>query len=431
MGRMGRMTGGVSAGGRVAWFHCFSGIAGDMALGSLLDAGADVGEVTAMLETLPLDGWSLEAEPVLRAGVAATKAVVRAREGPVRTHAHVVALVEEGRLPARVRRRSLAVLDALAQAEGKLHRRPPAQVHLHEVGAVDAIVDVVGTCAALEVLGVDTVQCSPVAVGMGMVRSAHGFLPNPAPAVVELLAGFPTEGREVSVELTTPTGAALMAALASGFGAQPAMTVERSGFGAGTRDLDGMPNATQVLVGVVAPVGTGPAPEAPPAVRLPAGQPVALLEANLDDVTGEVLARSVAVMLASGAHDAWLTGALMKKGRPAHVLHVLVDPSGAAAMIERIRAETGTLGVRGQLMSRWPAARHGEMVEVGGQPVRIKVGRGRAKAEHDDALTAAAALGLPLREVIRCAEVAWAERSEGIGEGVELQDRKGQPPPVA
>ncbi len=235
----------------VAWFHCFAGIAGDMALGSLLDAGADFDEVLALLERLPLGGWGLEAEPVLRGGIAATRAVVTARDDVVvRTHAHIVGLVGEARLPDRVTQRALAAFAALADVEARLHRRPVDQVHFHEVGGHDAIVDIVGTAAALEVLGIDEIRASPVATGLGMVRAAHGLLPNPAPAVVALLEGIPTWGRNLSVELTTPTGAALLAALSSGFGPMPPMRVTAQGFGAGAGELDELPNCTQVVLGV-------------------------------------------------------------------------------------------------------------------------------------------------------------------------------------
>ena len=236
----------------MAWFHCFAGIAGDMALGSLLDAGADLGEVLALLERLPLGGWALEVEPVLRGGVAASKAVVSVHDNVVvRTHAHIVGLVEEARLPDRVARRALATFSALADVEARLHRRPVDQVHFHEVGGHDTIIDVVGTAAALEVLGIDEVRASPVATGLGMVRTAHGMLPNPAPAVVALLEGVPTWGRNIAVELTTPTGAALLAALSSGFGPMPSMRVTGQGFGAGSRELDELPNCTQVVTGVL------------------------------------------------------------------------------------------------------------------------------------------------------------------------------------
>ena len=200
--------------------------------------------------------------------------------------------------------------------------RPPEQVHFHEVGGHDTIIDVVGTAAALEVLGVDEVTSSAVATGTGTVRSAHGFIPNPSPAVVNLLVGVPTWGRDVSVELTTPTGAAILAAMASGFGPMPPMRISATGFGAGSNELDGLPNCTQVVVGQSLAVGPGP------------GQPLMLLEANLDDATGEALAYTVAKLLEVGAHDAWITPIVMKKGRPGHTVSALAD----AALAEAVRA---------------------------------------------------------------------------------------------
>lgn len=389
-----------------AWFHCFSGVAGDMALGALVDAGADLDEVVALVERLPVGGWRVEAEPVLRSGIGGTKVHVHAREGTVvRTAAHIQGLVDEARLPDRVADRAHRTFAALAEAEGHLHRRPPDQVHFHEVGGIDAIVDVVGTCAALEVLDVDTVTCSPIAVGLGMVRAAHGIIPNPAPAVVELLRGAPTRGVDLSVELTTPTGAALMAALASGFGPLPPMTVAAAGFGAGARELDGRPNLTQVVLGE---------PLDAPAAD---GQPVVLLEANLDDATGEVLAHSVAALLDAGAHDAWITPIVMKKGRPAHTVSVLCDPALVEQLTAVLAAETGTLGVRGTRLERWPSARTEGRVAVGDRSVRVKVSPGRVKVEFDDAARVAERDDRPVREVLVDAEAAW--RTEPPAEPVD------------
>ena len=365
-----------------------------MALGSLVDAGADLDEVAAIVQRLPVGGWSVEAEPVLRCGIAATQVHVHTEEtSVVRTAAHIAALVEEARLPDRVRQRALAVFGALADAEGRLHRRPPEQVHFHEVGGLDAIVDVVGTCAALELLEIDAVYASAVTTGTGMVRSAHGLLPNPAPAVVELLAAVhaPTVGLDVGVELTTPTGAALLAALSSGFGPMPAITIERSGFGAGSREIDGRPNATQVVVGTSAE-------------SLGTGQPVVLLEANVDDATGETLAHTIAALLDAGAHDAWLTPIVMKKGRPAHTISALADVALAAQVADTLTRESGSLGVRGSTIERWPIERRTDVVQVAGYPVRVKVSPGRVKVEHDDAARVARRAGLPLREVVSLAE---------------------------
>jgi hypothetical protein len=356
-------------------------------------------------------GWTLEAEPVLRCGIAATKIHVRARDDQVvRTAAHILGLVSEAKLPERVTERALATFRALAAVEGRLHRRPPEQVHFHEVGGIDAIVDVVGTCAALDLLGVDIVHASPVAQGTGMVRAAHGLLPNPPPAVVGLLEGAPTYGVDLPYELTTPTGAALLAATVSRWGALPPLRIETSGFGAGGREIEGRPNAVQVVV--------GPLDGADPAASRPfarPGQPVVLLEANLDDATGEVLAHAVQALLAAGAHDAWITPVVMKKGRPAHVVSALADPARAEAVAGALAGETGSLGLRGTTLERWPQARTVDTVEVEGLPVRVKRTAARVKVEHDDAAHVAQHLGLPLREVLARAEAAARREESSAG----------------
>jgi uncharacterized protein (TIGR00299 family) protein len=382
----------------VAWWHCFAGIAGDMALGSLVDAGADLTLIERELVALPVGGWTLEATPVLRSGVAATKVDVQvSSDSVVRTYSHIVGLITEARLPDRARNRALAVFEKMATVEGRLHRRPTSQVHFHEVGGTDAIIDVVGTCVALELLGVDEVRSSPVAQGTGMVHTAHGLLPVPAPAVVSLLAGAPTYGTSLPYELTTPTGAGILSTLCAGWGPMPAMTVTSTGFGAGSREIDGLPNVVQVVVGALATEG---------GAVLERSQPVVMLEANLDDVTGEILATTVSSLMAAGALDAWVTPVTGKKGRPAHVVSVLCDPAAVGKLRAVLTDETGTLGVRAQTWERWPATRESVSVSVGGYPVRVKKGPRRIKAEHDDAVRVARLIGLPVREVARQAEEA-------------------------
>jgi uncharacterized protein (TIGR00299 family) protein len=404
----------------VAWFHCFAGIAGDMALGSLLDAGADLAEVLGLLGRLPLGGWGLEVEPVLRGGVAATRAVVTVNDNVVvRTHSHIVGLIEEARLPDRVARRALATFAALAEVEGRLHRRPVDQVHFHEVGGHDTIVDIVGTAAALEVLGIDEIRSSPVATGLGMVRAAHGMLPNPAPAVVALLEGIPTWGRNVPVELTTPTGAALLAALASGFGPMPAIRVTGQGFGAGTRELADLPNCTQVVTGISVERVSGS--EVEPGLGTmggvdgdaEAGQPVSLLEATLDDATGEQLAHAVRALLDAGAYDAWLNPVIMKKGRPGTVVQVLADPARAGQLRRVLQETTGSLGVRVTAGERWPAARSVDAVWIDGQMIRVKVSADRVKAEYEDVALAGRRTGQPVRELAFRAEARWRDEHGG------------------
>lgn len=384
---------------RVAWFHCFAGIAGDMALGSLVDAGADAGEVAGLVRRLPVTGWDLRFEPALRGGISCTRAVVTlSRSGSAqaaRTGSDVMDAVRGARLPERVEARALATFGALVEVEGRLHRRDPRGVHLHEAGGHDALVDVVGTAAALEVLDVGEVAVSPVAVGTGTVDAAHGVLPNPPPAVVRLLEGLPSYGRPVPLELTTPTGAALVRALAGTAGPMPPMTVLASGYGAGSAELPSLPNCTQVVLGEAVDAQAG------------AGQPVTTLEATVDDVTGEQLAHAVAELLATGALDAWISPVVMKKGRPGHTLHVLCDPSRAEMLGGLVRRATGSFGVRAITGERWPEQRRVSEVAVTGETIRMKVGTGRAKPEHDDVARVAARTGLGLREVAWRAEEAW------------------------
>lgn len=387
-----------------AWFHCFSGVAGDMALGALVDAGADLAEVEALVGRLDVPGWRMEPAPVLRGGVAATKVHVHTDDdAPHRTWASIRDLLVEARLPARVRARAQDTFALLAQVEGALHRVAPDEVHFHEVGGLDALVDVVGTCAALEVLGIDEVRCSPVTVGRGTVPAAHGVLPNPSPAVVRLLAevGAPVHGVDSPVELTTPTGAALVAALSVGFGPVPDMIVRATGFGAGTADPDGSVNATQVVIGSVTDVASGPA------------QPLAVVETTVDDVTGEALADAVTALLDAGALDAWITPVVMKKGRPGHIVSALAATSAAPGLAAVLRTATGSLGVRASAYERWPATRSLTAVIVDGHTITVKVSLVRAKAEHDDVVAVAAATGRPPLEVAARAEAAWWSTQPG------------------
>ncbi|HRE03907.1 MAG TPA: LarC family nickel insertion protein, partial [Ilumatobacteraceae bacterium] len=246
----------------------------------------------------------------------------------------------------------------------------------------------------------------PIAVSHGTVRAAHGQIPVPAPAVAALLAKrrAPAIGLDTHLEIATPTGVALMTALADEFGPMPAMTVTNTGFGAGTKDVDGRPNVVQVVIGE-ATVQSAAAS---------AGQPVRLLEVNVDDVTGEVVAHTIAAVLGAGAHDAWATPIVMKKGRPAHTIHALCDPARTADVAATLVRESGSLGVRGTTIERWPAQREQITVEIDGHPIRLKLSADRVKVEHDDAATAAAGLGWPLRVVLNAAEsLGWAARASG------------------
>lgn len=401
---------------RIAWFNCQAGVAGDMTMAALVDAGANTDLVASMIGGLDIGGYALMFERVQRCGVGATWANVVVHDDhpgspspgleEPRSADHVahrplreiLDLLDSADLPDRVRERARAVFVRLGEVEGAIHGVDPAEVELHEVGALDAIVDVVGVCAALEALDVDEVWCSPVAVGHGSVRSAHGVIPNPAPATVALLAeaGIPTVGLDTTLEVSTPTGVALMATLASGFGAMPSISSHSVGYGAGTADTPERANVVQVVIGQAGD-------------RHDDGTPVALLEANVDDVTGEVLAHTVATLLAAGAHDAWLTPIVMKKGRPAHTVSVLCDPSGITTMRGILVRETGTLGVRMSSLQRWPQQRAETTVEVDGHSIRAKLAEHRIKIEFDDAAAAAAAIGVPVRVVLERAARRIAE----------------------
>ncbi|HEU4842000.1 MAG TPA: nickel pincer cofactor biosynthesis protein LarC [Ilumatobacteraceae bacterium] len=397
---------------RIAYVNAGAGVAGDMLLGALVDAGADQDTVFATLSGLGVDGYALWFERVQRGGIAATWAnvVTDAHDHDDHDHDHdgrhhehrpakaITALLDAADLPDRVRALAHQVFGALAGAEGAVHGIDPGDVELHEVGAVDAIVDVVGIAAALHDLGIERIVASPIAMGHGTTRSAHGVLPNPPPAVARLLASrdVPVVGVDTPMELATPTGVAVLVALAERFGRLPDMTVERVGYGAGTADPQGRPNVVQVIVGIAVEEGVTPAP----------GREAVQLEVNVDDVTGEVLAHTIAALLAAGAHDAWATPIVMKKGRPAHTVAALVDPADVERVATVLLAETGSLGVRAATVRRWPQRRAEITVDVGGHPVRVKVAAGRAKPEHDDAVAAASALGRPLRDVLREAETA-------------------------
>ncbi|HMK97553.1 MAG TPA: nickel pincer cofactor biosynthesis protein LarC, partial [Acidimicrobiales bacterium] len=361
--------------------------------------GADFEEVLRGLRALPVPGWSLEAAKTTRAGLTATElhvGLARKTEPEERTWAHIRDLVDQALpLPPRVRERAQKVFSCLACAEASVHGTQPEEVHFHEVGSVDAIIDVVGTCLALESLAIAEVWSSPVAFGMGLTGSAHDLLPHPAPAVLELLKGAPVYGTEFHVELATPTGAALLAGLARGFGPMPPMNIVGSGYGAGAADLGVRPNVLQVVVGDR---------QLAPAEGARGWSELLLLETNVDDVTGEVLAHTIGRLLAAGALDAWLVTLTGKKGRPGYVLNALVLPWAAAEIAEVMATETGSLGIRQHAVQRWAAPREVREVEVDGFTIRVKVGPHRAKAEYEDCAQAAGGLGLPLAEVARRAE---------------------------
>jgi uncharacterized protein (TIGR00299 family) protein len=381
------------------WIHPFNGIAGDMTLGALIDAGADVDQICADLKSLDVDGWSLNAEQVFRNGIGAVNVTVEANEGHVhRTADDIISLVSKAGLPQRVVERARAVFTALADAEGHIHRADPSTVQFHEVGGIDAIVDVVGSCLALEQLGVDRIVVAPVAVGQGIAKSAHGLIPNPAPATVRLLEGVPVRGIDLRVELTTPTGAAIVAALADDHGPMPGMTVSASGFGAGDSELDEHPNLLHVVLGEADEVEN---------------EDLVVLEANVDDLSGEYLAHAVTRLLDEGALDAWITPIEMKRGRKAALVSALVSPELMDRIGDLLVSETGSIGYRAHGVDRRAIPRDVGEVIVEGFTIRIKVTEHTHKAEFADVVRAAHELGRPARQIADEAEATWRATDSG------------------
>jgi uncharacterized protein (TIGR00299 family) protein len=426
-----------------------------MTLAALVDAGANPDHIAAAIASLGIDNYALHFERVQRCGVSAiwTNLVIdqhgHDQHGHDQhahdhhghdhhghdQHAHdhrpaheVLKMIEAADLSPRVKHRALTTYRVLAEVEGQIHAVPWEEVELHEVGAVDSIIDVVGVCAALESLAIDAIYCSPIAVGHGTVRTAHGELPNPVPAVAHLLAqyGAPVVGLDTTMEVSTPTGVALMTTLAAEvtggidgdprknltarFGGMPAMQVDAVGYGAGTADPPGRPNVVQVMIGPLAPSAPTLPTSSLSGVGAEGSEQIVQVEANVDDVSGEILAHTIAQLLAAGAVDAWATPIVMKKGRPAHTVSALCHPADLAQVGQVLIAETGTLGIRAHQMQRWPQPRTESTVEVDGHLIRIKRGSGRFKVENDDAVAAAHALGLSLREVLRRAEALAAQQ---------------------
>ena len=375
------------------WIHPFNGIAGDMTLGALIAAGADIDLLRADLAKLDVDGWELHAESISRNGIGAVNVTVETNEGHShRTAGDIISLVQNAGLPTRVTERATAVFTALAEAEGHIHQANPSSVHFHEVGGIDAIIDVVGSCLALEALDIDRIVAAPVVMGQGMARSAHGIIPNPAPATVRLLEGVPVKGLDVRVELTTPTGAAIVTALADDFGPMPEMTITSSGFGAGDRELEEHPNLLHVVIGEGAVLAV---------------DQLVVMEANVDDLSGEYLAHAVAQLLDAGALDAWIAPIEMKHGRPAATVSALVDPVRLEPLGLVLLAETGSLGYRVHGVARAAVDRRIETVNLDGHNIRIKVADTSAKAEFVDVVTAARSLGRPARQIAADAERRW------------------------
>lgn len=390
----------------IGHLDCFSGVSGDKCLGALVGAGVPIDDLTSMLVGLPLDGWSLRAEEVKRAGFAGTQVSVDApAEQPHRTWDDIRGLVSEADLPESVREKALAVFEKLADAEARAHGMDSADVHFHEVGAVDSIIDIVGTVAGLHLLGIDRLTASPVTVGSGTVECQHGTLPVPAPATALLLEGIPLIGGHGLGEATTPTGAALIATLVDGFGPIPAMVPISVGLGAGSRDGD-VPNLLRLIVGQ--PAQSGGSEET-----------IVALRSVIDHRTPEDLADALDRIREDGALDAWQSPVVMKKGRAGFEVTVLAHPIDSSRLTDALMTLTGTLGVRREFVSRTVAERAIVSLSTSDGEVRFKVakiaGRRILRPEQDDVAEVARRTGEPTHEV-SSRLVAQAEEMLGEAE---------------
>jgi uncharacterized protein (TIGR00299 family) protein len=387
------------------WVDASAGASGDMLLGALLGAGVPVEVLQEAVDAVAPEPVALRVEAVRRGALAATRCHVDVADSVHhRTWADVRALLEAAALDEPVRALAVRVFERLAVAEATVHGTRPEEVYFHEVGALDAIADVVGVSAGFVHLGAAAVTVSPVAVGSGTIRAAHGTLPVPPPAVAELLRGVPSYAGPAgapAMELCTPTGAALLTTLATAWGPQPLMTVATVGVGAGGRDPEGHANVVRLFAGAADPGGAT------------AGGPL-LLACNVDDLDPRVWPAVIAALLEAGASDAWLTPILMKKGRPAHTLSALVDARRAPAVRAAIFRQTSTIGLREQPLTKHALEREIVSVDVGGQPVAVKLARHEgvvvnAQPEYEDVARAAVALGRPVNDVL--AEAAARSRT--------------------
>lgn len=398
---------------KTLYFDCFAGVSGDMTLGALVDAGVDARALTERLMLLGVEGYEISFEKVDRSGISATRAHVRLthEEKQHRHLSHIEQIISGSRLDDSVKERALKIFRRLGEAEARVHNVPVERIHFHEVGAVDAIVDVVGACICFELLQVERFVASALHVGSGTVEMAHGRFPVPPPAVAELLRGAPIYSTDIVGELVTPTGAAIVATVCEEYGALPRMRVEATGYGAGGREYQNFPNVLRVLLGESDKAG-----ETPAGVSAQGDEELLMVETNVDDVSPQVLGYLIERALAAGALDCYFTPVQMKKNRPGVLVSLLCRPVDGEAMRGLLFVETPTLGVRTYTVTRRALEREAVTVETEFGTIAIKVARWRgqtvgATPEYEDCRTAALAQNVPLRVVQEAARAAF-RRSE-------------------
>jgi len=387
---------------KLAYFDCFSGISGDMTLGALVDAGCDLALLRSGLEGLQIPSWTISAEKVWKNAMSATFVRVAAEDHTKhRSLSAILELFDRSQLSDSVRKNAAAIFRRLGEAEASVHDVPLEKIHFHEVGAVDAIVDIVGACLGFEAIGIQKFACSPLNVGGGTAKMAHGILPVPAPATAKLLQGKPTYSNGVQRELVTPTGAAIVATLCDTFGPQPAMSVASIGYGAGSADLEGQPNVLRIMIG-----------EAAEKVVPGFDEEISVIEANLDDMNPQIYGYFQEKALAAGALDVYTTPVQMKKNRPGTLLTLLCKPQDANALMSLIFAETTTFGARAYTAQRRTLPRESVNVHTQYGDVRIKLSRVNGHIQHvapefEDCRKLAVEKNVPLQRVIRDALRAY------------------------
>ncbi len=382
---------------KIAYFDCFSGAAGDMIAGAMLDAGLDFEFLKSQIATLGLKNLDITVSETRRAGLRAKHFVPLIKEEHHHRHLDdIKKIINDSKIGEKPKQTAIAIFGRLAQAEATVHGKDPDDIHFHEVGAMDSIVDIVSAAIGFDALGIEKVYCSALAVGGGQVKAAHGIMPVPAPATAELLKGIPTVGGPIDKELLTPTGAAILTTVAENFGPIPPMTIEATGYGAGTLDSEHVPNVVRLILGRSAEESSATTDR------------VCLIETNIDDSTGEIIANAMDKLLSAGALDVFTTPIIMKQTRPAVQLTVICQTADIAKMEEIIFQSGITFGVRRQIVERSKLAREFVTVTTRFGNIKVKVGRWadrivNAKPEFADCVKAAQEHNTSVKDVMQAA----------------------------
>ena len=391
---------------KIGFIQGNAGASGDMLLGAMVDAGFPLHELEKCTEQLKLPAVKIYADQVIRKGITGTKLTVECQEEDQHRHLHdIEEIISKSNLSFRIKEQAIKIFRALATAEAAVHNCAIEKVHFHEVGAVDAIVDIVGSCYGLEYLGIEELFCSPLRVGFGEVKCAHGILPVPAPATVQLLTGIPCYAGDYDGEWVTPTGAAILSTLCAGWMEMPFLTIEKTGCGAGSNERE-IPNLLRLVIGKSN------------IQNLPANE-IEVLETNIDDMNPEILPYLGEQLLEIPVLDFQFAPVVMKKGRIGTKITVLIEPDAAPQVLEVIFRETSTLGIRRSRVKRVCLTRETKVVEIYGEPIRIKVGLLNERIvqiapEYEDCKLVAKTSGLPLKEIYDLAKKIFKEKDENL-----------------